>query len=267
MSLAMTNANTFDLRRIGTTHQIHRRLMIAGVTSLAAATCLLETQCLLANAAALTASMSGDGINPATSQAQFEVENMIAELQQLAELTPCADAAAAYLSTASNLDLAGAGSLTLEISGISGQQQFTFFSGTTQANIIAAINTFTEETSVTTKQCLQNKDRVEFRSTILGSLGWLRVKQINFPKYNYNLLSDTPNGIVITSDLYDEGTDGLQGDATCDWIVNPADLSLVIRSWGDCPESIEPCFADLTGNGFVDVDDLLSVINNWTQFD
>jgi spore coat protein A len=51
------------------------------------------------------------------------------------------------------------------------------------------------------------------------------------------------------------------GDVTGNGIVDVDDLLEVINAWGICPA---PCAADLTGNGIVDVDDLLTVINNWS---
>jgi choice-of-anchor B domain-containing protein len=55
-----------------------------------------------------------------------------------------------------------------------------------------------------------------------------------------------------------EPTD-LPGDVTGNGIVDVDDLLAVINAWGACAG----CAADLTGNGVVDVDDLLEVINNW----
>jgi uncharacterized membrane protein len=50
------------------------------------------------------------------------------------------------------------------------------------------------------------------------------------------------------------------GDATGDGIVNVNDVLAVISGWGVCPTN---CPADLNGTGSVDVDDLLIVLNNW----
>lgn len=49
------------------------------------------------------------------------------------------------------------------------------------------------------------------------------------------------------------------GDVTGDGIVNVADMLLVISSWGQCAR----CAADLNDNGVVNVADLLIVINHW----
>lgn len=49
-------------------------------------------------------------------------------------------------------------------------------------------------------------------------------------------------------------------DINGDGVVNVDDLLVVINSWGSCPA---PCPADLDGNGVVNVDDLLNLINHW----
>lgn len=49
-------------------------------------------------------------------------------------------------------------------------------------------------------------------------------------------------------------------------VVNVDDLLLVINSWGMCPVALGSCPADIAppgGNGMVNVDDLLLVINSW----
>jgi len=50
------------------------------------------------------------------------------------------------------------------------------------------------------------------------------------------------------------------GDATGDGVVDIDDLLAVIGVWGPCLD----CAADLDGDGVVDVDDLLMVIGNWS---
>ena len=59
--------------------------------------------------------------------------------------------------------------------------------------------------------------------------------------------------------------DGLivPGDATGDGVVDVEDIVAVILAWGPCDEE-GPCPADLDGSGFVDVQDLVEVILNWS---
>jgi hypothetical protein len=51
------------------------------------------------------------------------------------------------------------------------------------------------------------------------------------------------------------------GDATGNGVVDVDDLLAVILAWGPCAP---PCPADIDGDGAVDVDDLLLVITNWS---
>ncbi len=53
------------------------------------------------------------------------------------------------------------------------------------------------------------------------------------------------------------------GDATHNGFVNVDDLLVVINHWGMCPGSQLCCPGDQNANGFVNVDDLLLVINGW----
>jgi len=68
----------------------------------------------------------------------------------------------------------------------------------------------------------------------------------------------TPTSVVISY----EGV-GQIGDVNGDGVVNVDDLLAVINAWGACPD----CDADIAphpaGNGVVNVDDLLMVINHW----
>jgi WD40 repeat protein len=65
----------------------------------------------------------------------------------------------------------------------------------------------------------------------------------------------------------DECDPHVPGDITGDGHVNVDDLLAVITSWGRCPAPPAPCPADiappLSGDGAVNVDDLLFVITHW----
>lgn len=82
-----------------------------------------------------------------------------------------------YLSTGAALLNGNGGSITLEVTGNKGVQQFTFASGTSQANIIAAINTFKDAIGVSAAQS-STAARVELRSTGYGSEAFVRVKEL-----------------------------------------------------------------------------------------
>jgi len=53
-------------------------------------------------------------------------------------------------------------------------------------------------------------------------------------------------------------------DLTGDGIVNAADLTILLASWGRCPSGA-PCPADLDGNGSVNGQDLAILVASWTS--
>ncbi len=84
-----------------------------------------------------------------------------------------------FLSTGGNFDSGNnEGSITIEVTGIDGVQQFTFASGTTQANIITAINSFKDAIGVSATVSAVDA-RVEFRSVGFGSSQFVSVKELN----------------------------------------------------------------------------------------
>jgi hypothetical protein len=79
-------------------------------------------------------------------------------------------------------------------------------------------------------------------------------------------------GKVNSFDVTAQGPIGVAilGDITGNGIVDVDDLLAVINAWGPCAAPPATCPADIAplgppqGNGVVDVDDLLTVINHWT---
>jgi len=110
-----------------------------------------------------------------------------------------------FLSTDANLVNGGNGSITFEITGSKGVQQFTFASGTTQANILAAINTFKDSLGVSAIQSTADTDRVQINATDFGSANFVRVKVLEGT--SSNLLAATAAGATSTNDLKDYGRD------------------------------------------------------------
>jgi len=127
------------------------------------------------------------------------------------EVLTSAQTAEVFLSTAGTLDNGGGGSITLEISGNSGVQQFTFASGTSQANIISAINTFKDALGVSAAQNTTNTNRVELRSTEFGSNSFVRAKHLEGASTGDGGAGDiifaAETGGTATTDLKDEGRD------------------------------------------------------------
>jgi flagellin len=114
-----------------------------------------------------------------------------------------------YLSTAAAYQSATGteGSLTVEITGNEGVQQFTFASGTAQADIITAINTFRDAIGVSASVSTVNGDRIEFRSVGYGSSQFVRVKEITGPAADYIFASAT--AVSALDDQRDFGRDAI----------------------------------------------------------
>jgi flagellin len=110
-----------------------------------------------------------------------------------------------FMSTNATLLNGGNGSITLEVTGNRGVQQFTFASGTSQANILTAINTFKDAIGVSAIQNATDTDRVQFNSLEFGSAQFARVKVVEGT--SSNLLATTAVAAVSTNDLKDTGRD------------------------------------------------------------
>ncbi len=125
-------------------------------------------------------------------------------IQITMQVAQSAQTASVYLSTAAALVNGGSGGITFEFTGVDGVQQFTFASGTLQADISTAINTFSAALGISAAQSL-NTDRVEIRSTGFGSDSFVRVKTLEGTAAN--LLATTSGGAASSADLKDDGRD------------------------------------------------------------
>ena len=111
-----------------------------------------------------------------------------------------AQTATTFLSTASALN-GGGQSYTLEVTGNRGTQQFTFASGTSQANIIDAINQFSEVTGVSAAVDGTDTDLVRLDSLDYGSSQFVQAKKLD-GALNNAILDDTrANGSDNRKDL------------------------------------------------------------------
>jgi flagellin len=97
-----------------------------------------------------------------------------ASLDVAIEVTTSAQTAAVFLSTGATIDNGGNGSITVEITGVDGVQQFTFASGSAQADVISAINTFSESLGISATA--GSGTEVEINSLTYGSDEFVRVK-------------------------------------------------------------------------------------------
>lgn len=129
--------------------------------------------------------------NPALERSLRKTEAALAAIERVAgvgdrralralddEICVSGEAAVVFLSTGFSMDTGGAGSLSIEISSNNGVEQFTFASGTTEANIIAAINGVKGQLGVQATQSV-NPARVAIATVWIDADAWVRVKEIN----------------------------------------------------------------------------------------
>lgn len=114
-----------------------------------------------------------------------------------------AQTGAVYLSTGATFDASGQ-AYTIEITGNLGVQQFTFASGTSQADIIDAINQFKEVTGVSATQDSTDAALVSLNSTAFGSSQFVRAKYLDGNQAN--LIYDSVGG-TAGNDSKDFGRD------------------------------------------------------------
>ena len=118
------------------------------------------------------------------------------------EVLTSAQTAGVFISTGATLVNGDNGGITFEITGNEGVQQFTFASGTSQANIVSAINTFKDAIGVS---AAINGDRVELRSLEFGSTEFVRTKLLEGT--TSDLIFDAAVAGNDSSDLKDFGRD------------------------------------------------------------
>ncbi len=125
------------------------------------------------------------------------------------EMVTSGQTAEVYLSTGATLTNADAGAITIEISGSRGVQQFTFASGTSQANIISAINSFSESLGVSAIQNATDTSRVEIRSLAFGESSFVRAKELEGATTGGagSVIFSVNTGGTGVEDLRDEGRD------------------------------------------------------------
>ena len=117
-----------------------------------------------------------------------------------------AQTGAVFLSTgATNFDNLGSGEVSFEITGTKGVQQFTFASGTSQTDILAAINSFKDSIGVSATVAGSNASRISINSTGYGADSFVRVKELsNEGPTDFIFTASTAGGTAV-SDLKDKG--------------------------------------------------------------
>jgi flagellin len=132
-------------------------------------------------------------------------EDAGAYLNVTVDVLTSAQTGAIYLSTGASFTNANNGSVTFEITGKDGVQQFTFASGTAQADIISAINTFSDALGVSASQNATDTAFVQINSIEFGSDSFVRVKTLEGT--STNLLTDNVANAPSATDLKDDGRD------------------------------------------------------------
>jgi flagellin len=95
------------------------------------------------------------------------------------------------LSAGGIIENQGSGTVTFEIAGSRGAQQFSFASGTAAANIITAINAFKDATGVSASLSGSN---VRLNSTDFGSEAFVRAREVANSNVTTNFLTNTTSG-------------------------------------------------------------------------
>ena len=83
------------------------------------------------------------------------------------------------------------------------------------------------------------------------------------PDMAYSQAAKTLLAALVVEDGADIVRMGKLGDITGDGVVDVLDLLELLAQWGPCPPPPDDCPADLNGDGIVDVLDLLILLANW----
>ena len=119
-----------------------------------------------------------------------------------------AQTAGVFLSTGGTFSGGGQGGITIEVTGNEGVQQFTFASGSTQASIVSAINSFKDAIGVSASVAgATSAGRIELRSSNFGSTEFVRIKELDAPT-GKDYIYSAESGGSSTDDLKDTGQDG-----------------------------------------------------------
>ena len=122
-------------------------------------------------------------------------DNAGAFRQVTVTVTQSAQTARQYLRlSAAGIANGGSGAVTFEVAGARGAQQFSFASGTSQAQIRTAINAFTEALGVSATVCGNN---VRVDSTGFGTESFVRMREIANANAATNFVSATGGGAAV----------------------------------------------------------------------
>jgi len=130
--------------------------------------------------------------------------NASATLAVTVDVLTSAQTATTFVSTGTAINNGGQ-SVTIEITGNEGVQQFTFASTTSQADVVNAINTFSDALGVSAAIDATNSDRIRIDSQEFGTSQFSRVKVLNAA--NSDIVFASATAATGASDLKDLGAD------------------------------------------------------------
>jgi flagellin len=167
-----------------------------------------------------------------------------------------AQTGAVFLSTGATFGNGGSGEVSFEITGEKGVQQFTFASGTSQANMLAAINSFKDALGVSAVQATDTA-RVQINSTGYGADAFVRVKELSNENTTSFIFASNASTTAV-DDLKDSGrnatvlingtqatTDGLTARVSSDGF----DVSVSIGGTSLLNDAGESTTFNITGGG------------------
>jgi len=167
-----------------------------------------------------------------------------------------AQTGAVFLSTGATFGNGGSGEVSFEITGTKGVQQFTFASGTSQANILAAINSFKDALGVSAVQATDTA-RVQINSTGYGADAFVRVKELanenttsfifssNASTTSVDDLKDTGRNATVLINGTQATTDGLTARVSSDGF----DVSVSIGGTSALNAAGQSTTFNITGGG------------------
>ena len=124
------------------------------------------------------------------------------------DVTQSAQTGAVYFQTSTQLNNSGNGSITIEITGTKGVQQFTFASGSAIGDVVNAVNTFSDALGVSATIATGTTNastRIELRSQTYGSSEFIRAKVLEGT--SSDLFATSATAALTSSDLKDFGRD------------------------------------------------------------
>ncbi len=186
-------------------NQLQIDSILQTIDRVANSTSFQGTKLLNGNFDYTTSAVSSTLINDVTINSARLSDTSGAYMTVTVDVTQSAQTGAVYFSTGTSLTNGGNGSITLELTGNDGVQQFTFASGSAIADVVNAINTFSDALGASAIINATDGNRVEIRSKEYGSESFVRAKVLEGSAAN--LFAVAAAATTTTRDLKDAGRD------------------------------------------------------------